>query len=247
MEFQSLFRSTYVEDLRRRVADGSMVDYYRSDTFEYDATKILFAPTIFRPTSLKLRLPEAGKFFDADNAKTLHESFKTLTPLQASDTRLWTYLAHVDLFKYMSARWTAVKEGTAKDEATYILSHWFIATPSQGNLLRHGLAGLWWSAHLSHDPGRENPYELTDVLYRQLDFATRTLGVYKLGRSKSAVLGILEFMVENPDLFSERFESKQRFVTKYLNQLGGVKPLPFFDKQFFKSVLESARYRIADA
>lgn len=58
----------------------------------------------------------------------------------------------------------------------------------------------------------------TRILYRHLDFATRTLGTYKLSRYKPAVLGILEFIQENPAIFDDKFEAKQRFVTRYLNQ-----------------------------
>ncbi len=145
----------------------------------------------------------------------------------------------------MSKRWPNVKNGTSTEPGKYILAHWFINSRSQGNLLRHGLAGLWWAAHLSYDPDRSDPYELTSILYRQLDLATRTLGTYKLARWKPAVLGILEFLKEKDALFSDHFEAKQRFVTKYLNQLGGVRPVAFFQKDFFKSVLNGARVRIA--
>lgn len=244
MQYQNLFKSSYVEELRRGVTDGSLVDYYKSASFEYDTEKVIFSPLIRRPEGLELLLPEGSKLNDAENAKRIFRAFQFLTPLQASDTRLWTYLAHVDLYPYMSARWSVVKDGEAKDPSGYILSHWFISSPSQGNLVRHALAGLWWSAYLSHDASRDDPFELTDVLYTQLDLATRTLGTYKLARYKPAVLGILEFIKKNPELFKDRFESKQRFVTKHLNQIGGVKPLPFFDKDFFIDTLDSARKRI---
>lgn len=112
-------------------------------------------------------------------------------------------------------------------------------------MLRHGLAGLWWAAHLSYDEKRENPFELTNVLYRQLDFATRTLGTYNLARYRPAVHGILGFIKDNPDLFSQRFEAKQRFVTRYFNQIGGVKPLSYFDESYFTETLDRVRERIA--
>ena len=83
------------------------------------------------------------------------------------------------------------------------------------------------------------------ILYRQLDLATRTLGTYNLARYKPAVHGILGFIKDNPDLFGQRFEAKQRFVTKFLNQVGGVKPLSFFDESFFTQTLNNVRERIA--
>ena len=187
------------------------LDYYKSDVFEFDRENVFFNPDIVKP-NLQLWLPEGGNFFDKENERLLHEAYHNITPLQASDIRFWTYLAHADQYPYMAKRWPAVKDGTAKNNRNYILDHWFIPTSSQGNLLRHGLAGLWWAARLSYDNGREDPYELTDILYRQHDLATRTLGVYKLSRYRPAVHGILEFMLENEALFQDRFESNSALL-----------------------------------
>ena len=132
-------------------------------------------------------------------------------------------------------------EGSSK----YILDHWFIASPTQNNFLRHGLAGLWWGAHLSYDETRKDKYELTRVLFKQLDFVTRTLGVYSLARHKEAVIGILEYMVENQESFEKHFQEKSRFLTKYFNQIGGTKPISYFDRNFFKAALHSAEDRIS--
>ena len=78
-----------------------------------------------------------------------------------------------------------------------------------------------------------------------MDFPTRTLGTYKLGRHKEAVLGILEFIQENEDLFKSKFEPKTRFVTKHLNVVGGVKPISYYDRYFFKSELEKVSAEIS--
>jgi hypothetical protein len=216
-----------------------------ADRFQYDRSRILISPQIIKPSQLDLLTPEGGELHDAENAKRIHKAYLGLTPLAASDIRLWTYLAHVDQYEYMVKRWPAVRKATAKDPSKYLLAHWFINSATQGSLVRHGLAGLWWAAHLSYDPHRSDPYELTPVLFRQLDLATRTLGTYKLARWKPAVIGILEFILENAGLFKDKFEAKQRFVTKYLNQLGGVKPLSLFEKEYFKSVLDGAKSRIS--
>jgi hypothetical protein len=133
----------------------------------------------------------------------------------------------------MIERWPEVYNGTAANPEKYILDHWFLSSSAQSNLLRHALSGLWWSVHLSVDEERDNKYRLTEILFRQLDFPTRTLGTYKLGRHKEAVLGILEFIQENEDLFKSKFEPKTRFVTKHLNVIGGVKPLSYFKRDFF--------------
>jgi hypothetical protein len=241
---QEIFKTKYVEELRRKVKDNSIVKYYESDIFEYDESQVLISPTINKPENNTLNLPDNKSFYDFENSLKLFEQYKHLTPLQASDVRLWTYLAHVDNFKYMSIRWPGIKNNTAKDPAKYILDHWFIASANQSAFLRHGIAGLWWAAFLTYDEKREDPYELTKVLYTQLDFATRTLGTYGLSRHRDAIMGILEFIVENPSIFKNKFEDKSRFITKYINQLGGIKPITFFDKNYFKNNLELIKQTI---
>jgi hypothetical protein len=62
---------------------------------------------------------------------------------------------------------------------------------------------------------------------------------------EEAVIGILEFIKENDKLFSTSFEKKSRFITKYINQIGGVKPISCFDRLFFKSELEKVSKTIA--
>ncbi len=244
MELQNLFLGTYVEQLRKGVKDGSLVKYYESDTFLFDSEKTILSPKIKKIGTGEFVIPKGTSYYDFENSKIIFEAYKNLTPLQASDIRLWTYLAHKDYYAYMSERWAGVRKGSASNASKYILDHWFISSPAQSNFLRHGIAGLWWAAYLTYDENRTNPYELTEILYRQLDFATRTLGTYKLARHKEAVKGILEFILQNPTLFKDKFEDKSRFLTKHFNQIGGTKPLSYFNKDFFKYSLQEVSPKI---
>jgi hypothetical protein len=247
MELQKLFRANYVEKLREGVKNRSLVKYYESDTFLFDLEQVMQSPLIFKPAKGDLILPDSKSFYDFENSRIIYEAYKSLTPLQASDTRLWTYLAHTDYYNYMSKRWPGVQNKTASNQSKYILDHWFITSPAQSNFIRHGISGLWWAAYLTYDETRTDKYELTKILYTQLDFATRTLGTYSLARHKEAVSGVLEYILQNPPLFKNNFEAKSRYVTKYLNQVGGTKPLSYFKRDFFKNSLHSVRDRIDKA
>lgn len=232
---QKIFRDRYVNELKKKVQSAEILNYYKSIEFVYDKNEVLPVQNINIPKDLLGSLDVGNDF---RTAIAIYEAYENLEPIQASDERLWTYLAHVDLYPYMIERWPEVYKGDSINPSKYILDHWFLISSAQSNLLRHALSGLWWSVHLSVDDERENKYELTEILFRQLDFPTRTLGTYKLGRHKEAVLGILEFIQENEDLFKTKFEPKTRFVTKHLNVIGGVKPLSYFRRDFFKSELE---------
>jgi hypothetical protein len=144
----------------------------------------------------------------------------------------------------MIKRWDGVINNKIENPVKYIKDHWFLYGESQTDFLRHALAGLWWGVYLSVDYDRIEKYELTKIFFRQMDFVTRTLGVYKLARHKEAVMGILEFINENDLLFKNNFEKKTRFITKYLNLLGGVKPLAYYDRDFFKKELKIIKGKI---
>lgn len=230
MAKQPIFKTKYVQKLKTELNE----EFYKSNEFVYDKNQVYVLPNIEQTEGLVDKLDVND---DCKTAIVIFEAFEQLEPIQASDERLWVYLAHADLYSYMVKRWNAVQNGTAKNVKNYILEHWFLSSSAQSSLLRHAIAGLWWSVYLSVDESKDDKYELTKVLFRQLDFPTRTLGTYKLGRHKEAVLGILEFINENSELFKNKFEPKTRFVTKHLNIIGGVKPISYYDRHFFKSEL----------
>lgn len=240
---QLIFRTKYAQKLRSDVISETSLEFYKSKNFVYDKNQVLTMPNIEFSSDL------IGKLDCDDDFKTavsIYEAFKGLEPIQASDERLWLYLAHVNLYPYMIERWPDAYTGKTSNLGKYILDHWFLSSSAQSSLLRHALAGLWWSVYLSVDESKgKNKYDLTKILFRQLDFPTRTLGTYKLGRHKEAVLGILEFIQEYEDLFKTKFEDKTRFVTKHLNVVGGVKPISYYDRNFFKSELQKVAEEIA--
>lgn len=237
MEKQLIFKEKYWHTLRHAAANGNSVDYYKSVEFVYDKKQILMIPNVSKPDLLK-NLDEKNDFYSAIQ---IYEAFRDLEPIQAADERLWTYLTHVDLYPYVIKRWNNVYNNKSDNPSGYILEHWFF----DKGILRNAISGFWWLVYLSVDENRNDKYELTKILFRQLDFATRTLGLYKLVRHKEAVIGILEFIQENEQLFKNSFENKTRFITKHLNLLGGTKPLPYFNRIFFKTELEKVAAQIS--
>jgi hypothetical protein len=239
MEKQQIFREKYLLKLKEEIDTNK----YRSNEFVYDKKQTFMMPNINKPYGLLSKLNHQNDF---ETAVAVFEAFKNLEPIQASDERLWAYLSHVDLYPYMIKRWSDVYTNKASKPENYIRDHWFLESTVQSNLLRHAISGLWWAVYLSVDEKRgEKKYELTKILFRQLDFPTRTLGTYKLGRHKEAVIGILEFIQENELLFKKNFEDRVRFITKHLNLIGGVKPIAYYDRSFFKGELQKVSENIS--
>ena len=232
MEKQEIFKERYLIKLKNEIDK----DKYRSNEFVYEKKQTLILPNINKPNGLLNKLNHESDF---ETAIAIFEGFKSLEPIQASDERFWAYLTHVDFYPYMIKRWDAVYKGKAGNPIDYVMEHWFLKSTAQSNLLRHAIAGLWWAVFLSIDESRgEKKYELTKILFRQLDFPTRTLGTYKLGCHKEAVVGILEFIQENEILFKSNFQDKVRLITMHLNLIGGVKPIAYYNRSFFKTELQ---------
>lgn len=231
MSKQLIFKDKYVQ----KIKNDLNIDLYKGNEFVYDKKQVLMLPNIDAISGLVNQLDIKD---DCKTAILIYEAFQKLEPIQASDERLWVYLAHADLYPYMIKRWSDVYTGKSSNPSKYISDHWFLSSSAQGQLIRHAIAGLWWAVFLSVDENREDKYELTKIFFKQLDFATRTMGSEKFGRHKEAVIGILEFIQENEDLFKSKFEAKTRFIAKHINLIGGVKPISYFDRHFFKSELQ---------
>ena len=173
---------------------------------------------------------------DAENAKRVYTWLNKLTPALAMEERLWAYLTHVVFADYMKSRWPAENAGV-------IQRRYLFEGKSFAALSRNGIARLWWAGSLTRDAQRENPFELTEILFLRQDIQVslleRSLG--KCGRVRTAVL---DFLRENGSwLASEAFGRRIQLLLKEINLLGGVvllDSLPVSDlRAFMKKIGEN--------
>lgn len=112
---------------------------------------------------------------DAENAIRVYRYLGALTRTQAADTRLWVSLAHTTFFEYVKARWGVDDRAELR---TAVLRHWFPPRgQSKAALRTQAISRLWWAAHLTHAPWKENPelevfktadeFRFTRILFRQ--------------------------------------------------------------------------------
>jgi hypothetical protein len=107
-------------------------------------------------------------------------------------------------------------------------------------LLRNGLARLWWYGHVTHDPERQNPYELTRVLLSTLDI-TQQIMERNFGRIENVRTGFLEFLLRNQKKLLGPGNKKRWYIRQlaiYLNLRGGVTLLDVLSKTDVGNVLE---------
>jgi hypothetical protein len=192
----------------------------------------------------KMVLPEGEDHHDLENAIRLHKAFMELTPLQAQDPRLWVRLTHVELWRYMRARWPVEKYLADRGKAErYVLSRYFVAQRQSRALLRNGAARLWWAAKVTHDPGRKNPYELTRVLLSSLDIAQQLLE-RNLGRIPSLNRTFLDYLLRHKRECLDNGDKSRvliRRLAKALNFQGGVCILDCMSNEQILAVLDQEK------
>ena len=179
---------------------------------------------------------------DYENAVKLYDSFKhQLNPVQASDLRLWSYLAHNTYWDYMRTRW-AIDMASEEDEddagkdkiVSRIGSRYFFKASKGKAFVRQGIARLYWSAYLTYDESNsDNPYEMTEYFLSKQDIFTVSTE-RSLARDKELLLAALKVLKQNGDL--KRAEIRSYFLN--LNQAGGV---VVFDSLSKEDALELAK------
>ncbi|MEI8213515.1 MAG: DUF6339 family protein [Planctomycetota bacterium] len=167
-----------------------------------------------------LLLPRDDSNFDFENAVRVHKCYD-LTPVQASDPRLWARLTHVEAWDYMQMRWPV----DASKKSQYVRQRYFVAGSDSRAIIRNGIARLWWSAEITKDPtSTKDPYKLTRIILSKLDI-TQQLLERSYGRSRKFVQAVLRFIEQNAEeCLNEGQTSRDRIrhLAKQLSLRSGV-------------------------
>jgi len=235
MEKQKKYTLESVYKLRKlSKLDTHLKLYYNKEEFkakdlfvtdcEFDTLPKHFSNEMLRTTS------------DFEAGNVLYTHLKFLSPRQASDRGFWTYLAHHNLYQYVHKRWPNIGHPQKGTSTSYIQSHWILDKNSQNSLMGHALSSLWWAIHISIDSQRTDPLEISRIFMSKNSIYSRDFGPLNLARHKEALIGIMEFVIEN-NLNKIYLINSLKAINAYLNLLGGTKPLAYFDRNWFKEKL----------
>ena len=230
---QSILTKPYIEKVYHEVTNGIGLERILSDIFPFDEAFFLRTAQVRQPENLLSKMVPTTDG-DLKSAVALYEAYKDLSPLQAIDSQLWESLSLTDLFPYMQKRWGLKECKDEKELKSSILNHFTIKAHG---LMRQGLGGLWWLVHLTHDPDRENPYELTEILFKNYTLRTVRFGVGRVIQHKEAALGILQYIKDHEDEIPS-MENVANGLASYFNKLGAIKQLTYMDRDFFYSEME---------
>jgi hypothetical protein len=239
MELQKTFIKAYADQLKDQITDN--LEQYSNSDFTYDTSKVVSIRQMEQPNGLVYKMSAKDDF---EAAKALYEAYPNLSPLQASQSTFWIYLAHADLFHYVQERWSKIKDISidASTREKIVLEHWF---GTQGSI-RQALSGLWWSVYCTIDPNSSDQYECTKFVFSNETFRTRRLGPSRLFRHREGVIGIIKYLIDTKDNedSNNTMEDRINYVTSYFNKMGAIKQLVYLDRNFFYNELKSVNYEI---
>jgi hypothetical protein len=181
---------------------------------------------------------------DAENAIRLHRALSSLTPLQASDERLWAWLCHIPFRDYVAQRHLGDLSGVKL--VNKIRSRFFVAGRDSRALMRNALARLWWGASLTYDKAAEDPYELTRVLFFRQE-TVKNLLENNFGRSRRVLSMVLRYFEERPEFFRDAGGTTKKVViglAKECNARGGYGLLDTMSEQRLQKFLEDSLSRV---
>ncbi|MBE7703876.1 MAG: hypothetical protein E7Z89_07500 [Cyanobacteria bacterium SIG28] len=169
---------------------------------------------------------------DLVNTRNLYDAFKNLTPLQASNKYMWTYLCHAipEYNAYIRDRWMQ------EERENTIRNRFFVTTP--GSLLNdNALSRLWWYGHLTYDSTNSNHYALTEILLTNQTICTDVMDTFNrmnYDRMRGVLLAIKDFKDEITN--NEGITDYFRECKKYLNHYAAVTTLEYLESEEIRDI-----------
>ncbi|ERH31169.1 DUF6339 family protein [Alloscardovia omnicolens] len=170
---------------------------------------------------------------DFENSRMLFESLKDrLKMLDATDMRLWTYLAHANFWDYMVSRWSLANTQSRDSPVERVKKRYLDKESISKRYTRHGIARLYWNAYLTYDEENADPYEGMKFLYNQQDNVVN-LTERSFSHNKMLMKIILRTLMKDEDVYNEA-EYKREAVRDFsirLNEAGSITVLDSLNQE----------------
>lgn len=198
--------------------------------------------------TLELQLPASKtELFDLENTKIVYSALRHLTPVEASDPRLWAYFTHVTHWEYMRRRWPIEQYLSSPRLKDNMQEHYFFMSDRSRALTRNGMARLWWYGYCSYDESRKDPFELTSALLKNLDVASSILE-RTFSRNRAVTKTLLDVLLDRERVGQPFYVRDQvRDLAKYMVRIGGVTIIDALQEPELRNVVRGKIEQILDA
>lgn len=163
---------------------------------------------------------------DIANVRILYSSTKSLNPLQATNSLMWTCLSHTAYSDYVFHRWIDddLFDGYTDEKKNKRIARRFFVSTEARSLNDNALSRLWWYGHISFDEeNQNNPFHLTEVLVKNSKFCTdfmQTPCCWNRSVGKGVLLAAKDYLDTTQS--TDGFTACYRLLKKYLNRYGAV-------------------------
>lgn len=207
--------------------------------------QLMLPVSLGTPDPLKV---EGTRAVDVDNAPLVHQYLGEMDRANASDARLWTYLALATYRSYMEKRWPLNESGDDGDAwKRRVKDRWIMhsGSVSRGRLVRHGVARLWWVAHLTFEPmasegiAKDDAYAYTREVFKSEDrinaIFDREVGAYNTVRRI-----VLDHAVSLGSAATDKYLHK---IMQYLTLVHGYRDVGILDSSVVSRLVGMAAQR----
>lgn len=244
----------------RALTESALLDLFRvlgvaSSPEEYlaSADAIIANPDNLLPLPVSLGLPDeltvVGKrAVDIDNAPLVNQYLGEMDRANAADARLWTYLAFATYRPYMVARWPLSGPNLDGDGwKRRVRDRWLLHSGSvtRGKLVRHGVARLWWVAHLTYKPkaidgiAKDDAYAYTREVFKSED---RLNAIFdrEVGAFPSVMTAVLDHAAMLDSKATDKYLQR---IMQYLTLVHGYRDLGGLNATAVRELVEKAALR----
>ena len=214
------------------------------------ADAIITNPVHQLPLPVSLGIPDAlnasgTKAVDVNNALVVHQYIGEKDRANAADARLWTYLAFATFRGYMELRWPLdLSEANPDKWKRRVIDRWMMHNRSvtRGRLIRHGIARLWWGAHLTYEPeAKPDPYVYTRELFKREDRLNAILD-REVGALPNIRMAVLTYLT---NAGADATETHLRRLMQYLTLIYGYRDLGALSHAATEALVNAAALRVA--
>ena len=170
----------------------------------------------------KLKVDSTQSQCDIENAITVFDELKELTPHQASIERMWAYLCHYDCREYVRERWLKIRPEN-NDKAIRLVRNHFFGRTVREIKRDNGISRLWWLGKIANDVAPDEPRKFLNLLLQKGDIRVALIDRESVSMNRYVLQKIYAVMLEHLDNKSRLFERTVfREWMKALNRRGGV-------------------------
>ena len=232
-------RRPCVEDLRSRISEN--LDSYRSGNFAHltvDTALFFELPVVVDESAwANVAWPSGTSLHDPENCAVLYRSMSAISPSEARDERLWTYLTHTDMLDYSRRRWPIPADNDMA--VAHVQTHFFAREKRQVER-DNAVSRLWWMAHLCSRVSALPLEDALQVLLFRADVRANLLErptTSQLGHLFSAIVETLRESYCGKKALLQR-EPFRRFMRE-INAVGGFKLLDCLSREQLAPILSS--------